>query len=92
MAPAWACKQLPFHADKVLRPGLMRELVCAALRHQADLGGADEAAGMPAGWLGDALLRPLLLCAVKCAWLAPSQAWMLLHGCGVKAELRLSFA
>ena len=57
-----------------LRAGLVRELACAALRHQADLGGADEAAGMPAGWLGDALLRPLLLCALKCALPALSQA------------------
>ena len=52
----------------------MRELACAALRHQADLGGVVEAAGMPAGWLGDALLRPLLLCALKCAPPALSQA------------------
>ena len=64
----------PQQCHAALRPGLVRELACAALRHQADAGGVDEAAGVPAGWLGDALLRPLLLCALKCARPAPWQA------------------
>ena len=82
-------QELPSHAENSVRPGLMRELVCAALRHQADLGGMDEAAGMPAGWLSDALLRPLLLCAVKCASSAPSLAQKLLCACSV-LELQAS--
>jgi len=47
------------------RAGLVRELVCAALRHSAGAAPADAPAGLHDGWLGDALLRPLLLCAVR---------------------------
>jgi len=43
----------------------VRELVCAALRHSAGAEPADAPAGLHDGWLGDALLRPLLLCAVR---------------------------
>ncbi len=48
----------------------MRGLACAALRYQTDAGSAGADGGLPGAWLGDALLRPLLLCAVKCAWAA----------------------
>ena len=51
-------------------PGLMRELACAALRYQTDAGSAGADGSLSGAWLGDALLRPLLLCAVKCAWAA----------------------
>jgi len=47
------------------RAGVVRELVCAALRHSAGAEPADAPAGLHDGRLGDALLRPLLLCAVR---------------------------
>ncbi|KAK9821617.1 hypothetical protein WJX81_008503 [Elliptochloris bilobata] len=61
--------------------GLVRELACAALRYQAEADGAVEAGcGLSGGWLGDALLRPLLRCAVKApARQTTASAFVLAH-------------